>query len=236
MPRSRAKASCRIPINRYPFTPAIYPGRRPRFSFFFTPKGIHRFTLRTLGHLLESRGLPPVSERYAVLAYGSNACPGQLHLKYKSYGLTNVPVLYGRLSGAEAVYARRKTNGGYIPATLARTDDDGPSWITLLAADQFEAMDTSEGRPDYYVLAEVPDVQFSIGRSRFQTTPLYSYANIQMGVMTLNDRAVTLRSTTQKRCQEIYDATQSSPAEKFLNFVTIPDLDPPGRPSQILRK
>ncbi len=223
----------RIPLKEFPFDASIYPGRRPLFSFLFTPQCIYRFTLRTLGQLLDSCGLPPVDERYAVLAYGSNACPGQLMRKYQNHRLTNVPVLYGRLTGAEAVYAKRRTNGGYVPATLAKKDGSGPSWITLLTAEQLRAMDASEGRPGYYVLARVPEQQFTAGRSRLHVAPLYTYVNICGGVMTLNGHPVSLGSTTQKRCLLIYDQTASKPAEDCLNFVEIPNPHPPEQYSQI---
>src|SRR6266704_527935 len=97
MSRKRQRHPLTIPISEYPFTPDTYPGRRPRFSFFFTPQGIYRLQLRTLKQFLADRGLPPLEERYAILAYGSNASPGQLLRKYQIRGLTNVPVLFGRL-------------------------------------------------------------------------------------------------------------------------------------------
>jgi hypothetical protein len=129
------KPSRKIPINRYPFTPATYPGRRPRFSFFFTSKGIYRLKFRALRSLLKKHGLPSLDERYAILAYGSNACPDQLLNK----NLTDVPVLYGRLKGAEVVYAGRKTQKGYVPATLARKKGTRSSWVTLLTREQLTA-------------------------------------------------------------------------------------------------
>src|SRR5258706_5658743 len=172
----RQKPWRKIPINRYQFTPATYPGRRPRFSFFFTSKGIYRLKFRALRRLLKKHGLPSLDERYAILAYGSNACPDQLLNK----NLTNVPVLYGRLKGAEAVYAGRKTQKGYVPATLARKTGTRSSWITLLTTEQLATMDISEGRRNHtYVLAELSNVQFFVGRC--QLVPLYTYVNIRGG-------------------------------------------------------
>lgn len=236
MARKKGKRLQRIPINKYPFSPSTYPGRRPRFSFFFTPRGIYRCNLGTLQKLLERGNLPSIDRRYAVLAYGSNACPGQLKRKFEGHGLTNVPVLYGHLTGAEAVYARRRTGAGYIPATLAATGGSRPSWITLLAADQFEAMDASEGRPDYYALTEVQNIVFTVGRSRIRLAPLYAYVNVKGGVMAANGDPVRLRTTTQKRCQRFHDDTESKPAEECLAFVTISDLKLPPHFSRILRQ
>ena len=228
MARLKSKRLLRIPISKFPFTPSTYPGRRPRFSFLFIANGIYRLKFRRLGKLLESHGLPPASERYAILAYGSNACPGQL-LKKK---LTGVPVLYSRLTGAEAVYAGRQTTGGYVPATLARKKGSRSSWVTLLTEDQLTAMDRSEGRPDFYVLAEIPGVQFSLGRSR--VTPLYSYVDIRGGVMTREGKPVSLRSTSQKRARSLLATTSGEDAAKWLDFVTIPNPNPPERFSQFI--
>jgi len=80
--------------------------------------------LNTLEKFLQTRGLPSLADRYAVVAYGSNACPQQLLNKR----LTDVPVIYGRLVGAEAVYAARRTQKGkgHVPATLAREPGGEP--------------------------------------------------------------------------------------------------------------
>lgn len=235
MAQKRRKPWAKFPINRFPFSPSTYPGRRPRFSFLFTHEGIYRFSLRTLGRVLEERGVPPVSERIAVLAYGSNACPAQLLNKYhRDNRLTNVPVLFGRLHGAEAVYTRRRTSTGYVPATLARKRGSRPSWITLLTAQQVEAMDGTEGRPNYYVLAEVGGSKFSIGRS--QVAPVYTYVDIRGGVMVLRGRPVSLRSMRQRRCQRAFNSTTRQDAGKWLSFKEIPNLQPPRKYSEILRR
>jgi hypothetical protein len=235
MARKRERPLRRIPISKYPFTPDTYPGRRPRFSFFFTPQGICPVRLGTLGKLLQSRDLPPLDERYAILAYGSNACPAQLRQKCEEYGLNDVPVLYGRLTGAETVYARRTTKRGYVPATLAKAKTSRSSWITLLTAGQLWAMDRSESRPNsYYVLAEISGIRFSIGRSRI--APLYAYVNIFRGVMIRNAKPVCLHSTSQKRARSLLASTTGEDAANWLDFVTIPNPNPPAQYSKILKR
>jgi len=221
-----------IPVGNFPFTPSAYPGRRPRFSFLFTPTGIYRLQLRTLDRTLATQGLPRVGERYAILAYGSTACPGQL-LEKK---ISNVPVIYGRLQGAEAVYAGRISSRGYVPATLARKKGSRPSWITLLTREQLKGMDKTEGRRDgIYALAELSDMQFTVGRLKFD--PLYTYVNIRRGVMTIKNKPVSLRSMGQKRARSIISETSAeAAAERFLDFTTIPYPDAPARCSRILRR
>jgi hypothetical protein len=227
----RKEPSRKIPINRYPFTPATYPGRRPLFSFFFTSKGIYRLKFRALRSLLKKQGLPSLDERYAILAYGSNACPHQLLNK----NLTNVPVLYGRLKGAEAVYAGRKTQKGYVPATLARKSGIRSSWVTLLTREQLAEMDTSEGRPhDTYVLSELSNVQFFVGRCVL--IPLYTYVNIRGGVMTQNGKPINLRSTSQRCAKRLLASASGEESSKFLDYVIIPDPNLPSRHSEISRR
>ena len=220
----------RTAIGEYPFTPSTYPGRRPRFSFLFTRRGIHRLKLRNLDRLLARRGLASVNERYAILAYGSNACPGQLLSKK----LDDVPVLYGRLIGAQAVYARRETQRGYVPATLARAHGGRSSWVTLLTAEQLERMDESEGRPgNYYVLAELPKVRFSVGSVHF--TPLYTYVEMSGGVMTIDGQPMKLRSNGQKRAKLLLQNAIAEPAANWLDYEIIPHPNSPTKYSQIVR-
>jgi len=176
----------------------------------------------------------PLNQRFAVLAYGSNASPGQLLRKYQKHRLNNVPVLFGRLVGAEAVYARRTAgNGSYVPATLARKKGSRPSWITLLTGEQFEAMNASEGRPDAYELAELTKAKFFVGKR--QVTPLYAYVNVLNGVMILEDNPVSLRSARQKRAKSLLASTTGEDAANWLDFVTIPNPNPPAQYSQILK-
>jgi hypothetical protein len=227
----RQKPSRKIPISRYPFTPATYPGRRPLFSFFFTSKGIYRLKFRALRSLLKKQGLPSLDERYAILAYGSNACPHQLLNK----NLRDVPVLYGRLKGTEAVYAGRKTQKGYVPATLARKRGTRSSWVTLLTREQLALMDNSEGRRhNTYALAEVPSVQFFVGR--YQVLPLYTYLNILCGVMTYGGQAVSLRSTSQKRAKQHVATNSWGESASFIDYVSIPDPDPPSRYCEFIKR
>jgi hypothetical protein len=233
--RSKSKPTRLLPNGDFPFSPETYPGQRPRFSFLFTNRGIYRFAPYALGRVLEDRGLAPVGSRYAVLAYGSNACPTQLLRKFSDENsLTNIPVVFGRLGGAEAVYARRQTLGGYVPATLAKRAGSGPSWLTLLTAEQVQAMDRSEGRPTSYALAKVPDLAFHVGQ--LEITPLYSYVDIKGGVMVWNGRPVRLRAVRQKRCQSLFDLTEGNSPHKWLRFVEINAMQPPTEPATILRR
>jgi hypothetical protein len=224
----------RIPISKYPFTPATYPGHRPLFSFLFTQEGIYRLKVNNLGRFLTDRGLRAATERYAILAYGSNACPGQLQEKQRKYGLKDVPVLYGRLLGAEAVHAGRTAKRGYVPATLARKNGSGPNWITLLDAEQFQAMDESEGRPTYYELVKLPTVRFSVGH--FEVSPVYAYVNIRGGVMTIGGKPASPRTTNQKEAKSQVARAGGEDAALWLEYEVIPYPNQPGRYSQFFKR
>jgi len=215
MKSTKGERLLRIAVGRYPFTPSTYPGRRPPFSFLLTGNGILRLKVRTLDQVLTNRGLARASERYAVLAYGSNACPEQLAEK----GLSDVPVIFGRMVGAEAVYANRVTQKGYVPATLARKNGSRPSWVTLLTREQLQIMDETEGRGNNaYVLAELPKVQFFVGQKRF--TPLYTYVNIR-GVMMVKGKPLSLRSIGQKGARALHQQSLEKDATTVLDFKVI---------------
>ncbi|MCI0352392.1 MAG: hypothetical protein L0Z53_23490 [Acidobacteriales bacterium] len=226
----KKKTARRIPIDKFPFTPLTYPGKRPNFSFLFTPKGIYTLKVPSLDRALAMLTLAPTAERYAVLAYGSNACPGQLLEK----GFSDVPVIYGRLHGAEAVYAGRTNSRGYVPATIARKKGSGCSWITLLTKPQLKQMDISEGRRGgSYALAELYNVRFLVGRRTF--APLYGYVNIDRGVMTVNGKPVPLRSMRQRRAKATLETASRNEASSCLDYTVIPYPEAPAEYSQLLR-
>jgi hypothetical protein len=182
-----------------------------------------------LDHLLGRHGLAPTGNRYAVLAYGSNACPGQLLEK----DLDNVPVLFGRLHGAEAVYARRTTQRGYVPATLACKAGERSSWITLLTRERLAIMGRTEGRrSNTYALAELSSVRFTAGRRQF--APLYAYVNITGGVMMINGRPVGLRKMGQRRAKSLLLKSVEQDAAACLDFQPIAYPDPPAKYSQLV--
>lgn len=226
MTSGREKSSQSIANDKYPFSPETYPGSRPRYSFFFTTAGIFPCSLQTLGRLLTDRKLTPIESRFAILAYGSNACPGRLLEKQ----MTEVPVIYGRITGAQAVYAKRTTTRKYVPATLARKTGSRATWITLLTAEQLQTMDASEGRSDAYVLAEVRNVEFSTeGRT---VAPLYAYVDVSGGVMTCSGKTVSLHTTNQMRARSLLASASREVAATWLKYEIIPGQNSPDSYSQ----
>ena len=140
--------------------PLAYPGLRPAASY----------RLRGEAVLPWPDDLPlDLSDRVAVLAYGSNLCPGQLHHKFAPHDPTPaVPVRLGRLHGAAIVYnliSRR----GYLFADLMPSPAESPVvGVTFLTPRQLAVMDATEGN---YTRAVCP-LRFTPALDR----PLWFYA------------------------------------------------------------
>src|SRR5467141_737214 len=69
MARKQRRPTHRISLSKYPFTSDTYPGCRPPFSFFFTPRGIYRLKLRGLDWFLAERKLPPLNRSTSALQF-----------------------------------------------------------------------------------------------------------------------------------------------------------------------
>lgn len=106
-----------------------------------------------LDRWLARHGAPPLAERHAVLAYGSNACPSKLTWLRGNLGLSGpVVVLRARCRGVAAVWAAGfRTRDGQRPATLAAMPDAEEDHAVLLATgDQIAVFDRCEGAGHRY--------------------------------------------------------------------------------------
>jgi hypothetical protein len=115
---------------------------------------------------LASRGLPPLRDRFAVLAYGANRNPATLQIKLEQYRYRSpgqgiaLPALRGRLAGHDVV-ACRLVGQGYFYADLIEDhrwtrQTNVEAWVTLLDRDQLRAIHDSEGiRQGTYVVARL---------------------------------------------------------------------------------
>ena len=158
--------------------PLSYPGHRPGFSFLLSGGVVHPIRATegappsewrinspgldvTVDEFLAEIGAASVSDRFAVLGYGSNPVPGQLESKFGPDAA--VPVIRAEMKGVDMVY-NLISNMGYAyaelyidapPATLTQVA------ITLLDLDQLQRMDETE---ENYVLAPCPTDVFTEGR------------------------------------------------------------------------
>ena len=164
--------------------PFLYPGERPNASFLlarnrvnplvFAPKsesGVEKRTLlssvilereRCLSttSFLEECEVASLSERFAVVGYGSNPVPGQLVSKFGED--TVVPVLLAEMEDTDVVY-NLISNRGYAFAELAigQVGVNGAIAVTLLDDEQLGEMIRTE---ENYHLAHCPsDVALESG-------------------------------------------------------------------------
>lgn len=152
--------------------PLAYPGVRPEFSYIYYRGQVYQMTPRgatdsevwvdtptgqvTLEAFLAARENAPMCHRHAVLAVGSNGCPGRLAEKYAGDPKVAVPVFVGTLNNTAVVYSSRLVPYGALPATYLHVLG-AVSWlsVTMLSDEQLERMDQTEGVGQIYQRIEV---------------------------------------------------------------------------------
>ncbi len=117
----------------------------------------------TVLHDLGVRGAPPLDERIAVLAHGSNAAPETLARKYARFDEDVViPVIKARLAHFDVVYATHFSGYGSIPSTLAASGETvaeiavnflTPHQLALMHECELSALNYVYGRLDGLGLA-----------------------------------------------------------------------------------
>ena len=155
--------------------PLAYPGVRPDFSYVYYQGKIFEITPRgdtyadlwvdensagklKLDAFLAARGNATMEHRHAVLAVGSNGCPGRLAEKYANQPDVAVPVFVGTLADTAVVYTARLVHYGALPATYLH-QPGAVSWlsVTMLTVEQLERMDKTEGIGQIYSRISVPE-------------------------------------------------------------------------------
>ena len=97
--------------------------------------------------LLKSRGTPPLSERYAVLGFGSNPVPGQLVSKFGDEAV--VPTIFGGLADSDIIYNLMSTQGyAFADLSLDQPGVQGSVAITFLDPEQLKIMNETEANYD----------------------------------------------------------------------------------------
>lgn len=205
------------PAADYPFTPATYPGPRPRCSFVFAAglvrplevgeDGGLRFaaTGESLSGWLRGHYVADLDERTAVLGYGSNLCPGRLSAK-GFHDLGPVVVVRAVVSGLAAAWCAGRTTEGNVPATVVAAPDSGEvHGVTFLDGRQLACMDASEGRPDAYALAELEEGAVTL-EGGWTVDPLLGYVDASRGVLSGAGGPLLVRDLGQRRVQEALDA------------------------------
>ncbi len=164
--------------------PLAYPGARPEGSFLvhggrvLLPAPGEEAGFLTVGGPVDRRlaaaGAAPLAGRIAVLAVGSNACPGRLVEKFGDGGEAAIPVAAGLMPGVAAVYMAALASYGAVPATAWPAPGGATRlWITLLDREQLEHMNATESVGTSYRLIALEGVFETAGGAHL--APVYAY-------------------------------------------------------------
>lgn len=169
------------PISTYPApreTLVSYPGKRPSGHFIVADEKVLVFDeVEELIEYYEQQFGKKWEELTPVLAYGSNANPGQLDFKF-GLGCV-VPVLLGSVTGVDVVY-NLISNWGYAFADLLLNQEgvECPMAVTFLTDDQIELLKTDEQNYEFsptpypFTLPEgdtIDDTYFFAGKRKIWT-------------------------------------------------------------------
>jgi hypothetical protein len=145
--------------------------------------GSYEFSDRLIWNMndvLKSLEADPFEDRYPIIAFGSNANPGQLAQKFKSLEGADrdvVPTLHAYVKGMVPVYVARIGLKGYVFTDLYPTSNpevECEVFINFLTSAQLETMDATEKA---YTLCEIPNVEIKGSSSNENLiTNAYLYA------------------------------------------------------------
>jgi hypothetical protein len=230
----------------YPFDKEEYPGKRPSYSYFLSIDFVHELHIVSnsslskaivdykgkeieLSSLLDKLSLKPLSDRYAILSYGSNACPSRL-LEKKIF---NLAVVKASAKNVDVVYTYYKTSYEAVPATMV----DSPNtlsqvWVSFLDEDQLKKMDESEGRDDgYYDLVKLKDCLVTLPNGQ-TISPVYAYIANKKGVALRNGQPIALAPihADNRKFDEMYEKEilniisncEKGESINYLDFKVIP--------------
>lgn len=181
--------------------PLEYPGRRPDYSFVYncgkayyisSENGLSVWdgnVFHGINDFLDQRGDSPLEARHAVLAVGSNACPGRLLEKFGASIDVCIPVVRAQCENIISRYMPWITLYGAIPATVTRQlGVKSWLWITFLDNDQFAKMNATEQLGETYELVRLPDPV--LVEDRLPVAPVYGYSS--RNILTLDNEPLRL--------------------------------------------
>jgi len=234
------------PVSSYPFHADKYPGKMPSYSYFLSKDFVHE--LHIVGNaplhkaivdyksekielhlLLDKLSLKPLKDRYAIIGYGSNACPGMLVKK----GIFNLPIVKASAKNIDVVYAFKKTNYGAVPATIAKSFNTSLDvWASFLDEDQLQKMDKSEGREKkHYDLVELKNCLVTLPNGQV-LSPAYAYVANKKGIALKDDQPIALASihANNRNFSEMYEREilkiisncKKGETKNYLDFRVIP--------------
>jgi hypothetical protein len=133
---------------------ADYPGLRPTGSWRLSPSGeLHGLEVAGAGWRDRETGEHiDHSDRYLILAYGSNADPTKLLAKVGFFVGDSVVALRAAVFGWAAAWcnARRRRDRSVVATLVPAPGRMEVHPVFALTPHQLDAMDDWEGHPDYY--------------------------------------------------------------------------------------
>jgi hypothetical protein len=238
-------ASKKIDQDGIPFA-FRYPGQRPETSFVVIKGSVDACSVSTednpsfyinttsvleseavfnLDDILQSLEAAPMAERYPIIAFGSNANPGQLAQKFKDLEGADqniVPTMVAKIKRVVPVYAARIGINGYIFTDLFPAGDDVESrvHVNFLSRPQLGAMDATEKA---YSLCEVPNLELEThdGLGYRMSAYLYVGREDSLGANILVDdqsRPIRLAeiSTSGGNLDELFAVMTQTEAQRYI--------------------
>jgi hypothetical protein len=237
------------PISLYPFKAQEYPGKMPSYSYFLSKDFVHELHIARdvtlsktlidykdekieLTLLLGKLSLKPLGDRYAIIGYGSNACPSRLVEKE----IFNLPIVKASAKNVDVVYTYEKTHyrdGHAVPATIVKKSNTSVEvWVSFLDEDQLEKMDESEGRNGrYYDLVELKNCLVTLPNGQI-LSPVYAYVANKKGIALKDEDPIALASVYvdnrkfkemfEREILEIINNCKKGETINYLDFEVIP--------------
>lgn len=186
--------------------PLAYPGLRPDFSYVYYKGMVHEINPRgdthadlwlddpsgqvTVDAFLAARRNAAISQRHAVLAVGSNGCPGRLAEKYGDQPEVALPVFVGTVADTAVVYSRRLVSYGALPATYLH-QPGAVSWlsVTMLTDEQLDRMDETERVGEFYLRIPVTGHFLIGGGPKVENLTAY----LDREILTYNGKPIRLK-------------------------------------------
>ena len=184
--------------------PIIYPGKRLPYSYLTDGMNIHQVKFEEgdfkkpmvffgdmwcdLLEVLEMLGSESLFKKYPILAYGSNASPGQLSYKFKDVTSPIVLVIKGLLMDYDIIYGTNILYGS-VPAILINSPGTVVDcWVTFLNEEQLNVMNESEEIGKDYSLGVFKSFQTENNRA----IKVYGYVGLMKGYKNKYDDFVAL--------------------------------------------
>jgi len=155
-----------------------YPFSRSHKSFVFVNGNIEyleSYEKNKLNTFLSEFKASSIENRTPVLAYGANASPERLKLKFSQLSPAVFPVIRAKLIDFDVVFASHYSSYGAIPATLICAPYTTVDlFVTFLEEKQLELMHQSELSGNRYVFGQLDQIKVQLDGNEMLNS-IYSY-------------------------------------------------------------